>query len=286
MKLSSLRDRNKVRMHAFRRWKRLRRMLLPPQDSSLPAFVFGRQRSGTSMLMYLLEMHDMTELYDEARDSPVFREYRIWSFEAVDAALARSRARVVCLKPICDSHVIRRFLERYPEGKHLWIHRHYLDAANSAIRKFENSDRALRIVCTGGSGGGWFQEGISGEMLRRLKEVYRPHLSPFESACLVWWARNRVVVEEDLAREENVYILRYEDLVTRVEEETGELFRFLRLPFQRKVTAHVHARSIQRHNYPPVDPAVACLCEELTESLDRARERNRAQDREAAPLPT
>lgn len=285
MKLSSLRDRKKVRMHAIRRWKRLRRMLLPPQDS-LPAFVFGQQRSGTGMLMYMLEMHDMTELYDEASDSPVFREYRIRSFEAVDAALARSCARVVCLKPICDSHVIRRFLERYPEGKHLWIHRHYLDAANSAIRRFENSDRALRIVCTGGTGGGWFQEGISDEMLRRLKEVYRPHLSLFECACLVWWARNRIVLEEDLAREENVYLLRYEDLVTRVEEETRELFRFLGLPFQRSVTAQVHAQSIRRHDYPPVDPAVADLCEKLTESLDRARERNRGRHREAARVPT
>ena len=265
-------------MHTFRRWKRLRRMLLPPpQDSSLPAFVFGQQRSGTSMLMYLLEMHDMTELYDEAWESPVFREYRIRSFEAVDVALARSRARLVCVKPICDSHVIRRFLERYPEGRHLWIHRHYLDAANSTIRMFEKSDRALRIVCTGGTGGGWFQEGISEEMLRRLKKVYRPHFSRLECACLVWWARNRLVLEEDLAREENVYLLRYEDLVTRVEEETRQLFRFLGLPFQRSVTAHVHAESIRRHDYPPVDPTVADLCEELTENLDRARERNRGR---------
>lgn len=276
MKLASIKDRKRLRLHAFRLRKSIGRILSAPV-SSTPVFVFGPNRSGTTMLMYLLHMHRMTEVYDEAESSRVFRKTRIRSFEAVQEAVDRSRAPFVCFKPICDSHLIREFIDRFPAGKHVWIHRNYKDVANSAIRQFAHSDRALRIVCSGGTGGGWFQEGISTEMLRVLREVYRPDLSAFECSCLVWWARNRVVIEEGLAEEPNVYLLAYEDMVTHVEEETRGMLDFIGLSYEKQVAAHVHSRSIRRHDYPPLDPTIESVCEELSKTLERLGRENRSR---------
>jgi hypothetical protein len=267
MKLSSLADPQKLRLHSWRRWKALRRAFRSPVPSR-PVFVLGRQRSGTSMLMYLLEMHSDTEVYDEAHRSPVFRRFRLASYEAVDAAVERSRAPIVCMKPICDSHLATELLERFPGARVVWLYRGFADAARSAVVMWETADRALRRVCRGEGGGGWFEEGLTPATRGTLRGIYRDELTPFECTCLGWWARNRIVLEQRLAGRSDVHLLRYENLVEDVEARARELFGFLGLPFQERVTRHVHSRSVRAADESGIHPDVRALCRELERELD------------------
>ena len=282
MRLSSLADRRKLRLHAWRRFKALRRAFRPPVPSR-PVFVLGRQRSGTSMLMYLLEMHSETEIYDEADRSPVFHRFRLVSYEAVEAAVGRSRAPVVCLKPICDSHLATGMLARFPDARVVWLYRGFADAARSAVGMWATADRALRRVCRGEGDGGWFEEGLTPSTLEILRRVYRDDLSALECTCLGWWARNRLVLEQGLAERPEVHLLRYEDLVGDVEARTRKLFGFLDLPFQARVTRHVHSRSVRAAVPPDLDPEVRELCASLEEELDGLVPRNRAAGRRHSP---
>lgn len=274
MKLSSLTDPQKLRLHGWRRLKALRRVLRSPVPSR-PVFVLGRQRSGTSMLMYLLEMHSQTEIYDEADRSPVFRRFRLAGDEAVERAVEQSRAPVVCLKPICDSHLATRLLERFPGSRAIWIYRGFADAARSAVVMWEAADRALRRVCRGEGDGGWFEEGLTPATLEVLRRIYRDDMTPFDCTCLGWWARNRLVLEQHLAERPEVYLLRYEHLVEDVEPKTRELFAFLGLPFQERVVRHVHSRSVRAADKSKVHPEVRSLCEDLERELDALIPRNR-----------
>ena len=139
--------------------------------------------------------------------------------------------------------------------------------ASSRIAAFENSDRAIKIVCEGGTGGGWFQEGISEETLQVLQSIARDGFSPFDYACLVWWARNRIFIEQKLARFENVLHIRFERLL---DGHLQRLFEFIGLEFDDRFTRFVRPPR-PRREYPPVRPIVQQLCEELEAQLETGR---------------
>jgi hypothetical protein len=268
MRLRSLNDPQKLKKGVARLRKSVRHRFLSPVPTRA-LFIFGKQRSGTSMTMDALELHPDTEVYDEARDSIAFLDYRIRSLERIRRILEDSRAPVTCFKTLADSHLIRDFVDTFPECRCIWLHRDFEDVANSSIRMFEQSDRAIRIACEGGSGGGWFQEGLSPRMLEVLRRVYRPDLSKFELSCLVWWARNEIAREQRIDELDNVMFLKYEHLVTRGVDEIRRVLEFAGLRFLPAVVAHVHTRSIRKNPPPPMDPAIESLCAELSRWLDR-----------------
>src|SRR5690606_34098566 len=129
--------------------------------------------------------------------------------------LNRAKYPLVCFKPICDSHLIRELPTTFAEGHLVWAYRHYTDVANSSLRKFEHATRAIRLVCTGQPGAGWFGEGLSSEVAEELRSLYEAEtLSDFDLACLVWWARNQIMLDSGLAGRPSVTLVKYETLVT------------------------------------------------------------------------
>jgi hypothetical protein len=190
------------------------------------------------------------------------------SMGTVSEAITRSRAPYVCFKPICDSHLIRDFISRFPDGKYIWIVRNYLDNANSAIRQFPESDRAVRLTCEGKPGGGWLQEGTSSEALKRLQEVYSPDFSKFELSCLSWWIRNNIILEADLETRKQFHLMHYENLVTNPANAFQLLQKSIAIPVDQRSYGNTHSRSISKHSFPDIAPGVKELCDGLAEQLE------------------
>jgi hypothetical protein len=230
--------------------------------------VMGKQRSGTTMLMRAFHRHADLLVYDEHPNSAAFFDYRIRSLATVKELLDRARFPAVSFKAICDSHLINDFNREFPSGRFLWCYRDYRDVANSNLRKFPYATRAIHLVCTNQSGGGWFQEGLSAGVSTILKKVYRPDLSDFDLACLVWWARNRIIVDSGLIGHSNVTIVKYEPLVSRPTLLLEWLFARIDIPYHSRVTRRIHPLSIGRHPAPETDKNVRELCEELMVQLD------------------
>jgi len=155
MRISSLLSQRKRNRLINRTIKKVKWSLRTRQETT-PIFVFGKQRSGTTLFMDIMENRPDTEVYQEWETS-VFTQCRIRDFPSVDRAIENSRATYACFKPICDSHIVNDFITQYPGGKIIWVFRGFLDNANSAIRRFAESDRAMRLICEGKTGGGWLQ---------------------------------------------------------------------------------------------------------------------------------
>lgn len=248
--------------------KRFRSLFRESCDST-PVFVLGKQRSGTTMLMYVFHRHPDVLVLDEHRDSAAFSDYRIRGIDKVRSLLEQARFPFVCLKPICDSHRISELYREFPEGHYIWMYRDFKDVANSALRKFDAA-RAIRIVCTGGSGGGWFQEGVSPGVLEILQQVYRPDLSDFDLACLVWWARNQLLIESGLTGQPRVTVMKYEALVSEPPLMLEWLLQRLQMRCSGRIEGNVSARSIGRHSAPAMDEGVRELCSSTLTALDEA----------------
>ena len=261
---------NRLRQLAMAR-KSLGR-LLRGDCESFPIFVLGMQRSGTTMLMRVFHRHKDTLVFDEHSDSEAFHDHCLRPADKIRNILEESRFPFVCFKPICDSHKIQSLMRDHPDGHFVWIYRDYADVANSYVRKFANPSRAIRLVCTGQSGGGWFQDGVSPQMLRVLDDVFRPEMSDLELACLIWWARNQALLESGLVEADNLTLVKYESLVSHPIPVLQWLFDRIRLPYSQGVTARISPRSIRRHPSPSLDARVKNLCSTSLRSLDDAYE--------------
>lgn len=269
MKLKSLRSPEKWERRIAITGKRFAGRFRRACDSK-PVFVLGNQRSGTSMLMYAFHRHPQILVFDEARSSEAFEQFRIRSLRTVRDLVYRARYPIVCLKPICDSHRIGEVHAAFPAAHFIWVYRDYRDVANSFLRKFESATRAIRLVCTGRPGGGWFQEGVSSPVAEVLRNVYRPTLSDFDLACLIWWARNQIIIDSGLIGEPNVTVLKYEALVSQPSMFLTWQFERIGSEYRERTARNITPRSIGRHSAPEMDGRVQDICEASLATLDHA----------------
>ncbi len=247
--------------------KTLRQTFSAPIETT-PVFVLGLQRSGTTMLMFAFHLHPEIAVYDESRDSSSYLNFRLRSMEVTEQLITASPFPVACFKPLADSHLATPLLNRFPSARCIWALREYSDVANSFLRKFPHATRAIRLVCAGQEGGGWFQEGISEETGNILQNLPWQNFSDYDFACLVWWARNRLYFEQHLDKEKRVLLLRYEKLVTAPQESLSAITNFIGIPFSPQMTRYIHARSISRHSPPRINPLAQELCDELAASFN------------------
>ena len=246
-----------------------------------PVLVAGLQRSGTTMLMNIFHLHPDSEVFDESSDSKTFLDFRIRSIEVARQSADDSHYRFPCFKIIADSHVLPSILRGIPDSRVVWMYREYSANAASRLKKFGHATAAIRAVCEGRPGGGWFAEGVSEAARRTLQGLDRSAFTDFDYACLIWWARNQLFFELNLAGEPDVRLLRYETLVVDPKATMQGLFDWIGMPWSAPSMRFVHGRSLNKRNLPALDSQVESLCRELLQRLDEAHDRQRSQG--AAP---
>lgn len=82
------------------------------------SFVFGCQRSGTKMLMRILDNSPETRIYHENHAS-AFHDFQLRSNAVVRALAASSPAPAQVFKPICDSQRADELLADFPHARGL-----------------------------------------------------------------------------------------------------------------------------------------------------------------------
>jgi hypothetical protein len=233
-----------------------------------PVLIAGLQRSGTTMLMNIFHLHPDTEVFDEARESDTFLEFRIRGVDVVRHAIQRSHYRFPCFKIIADSHILPSIMQGLDHPKVIWMYREPGPNAASRLKKWSHATAAIRLVCEGKPGGGWFAEGVSPEVGRRLRALDRSRFTDFDYACLAWWARNNLFFELELGANPDVRLLRYETLVAHPEPTMRALYAWLGMPWSQSSMRFVHARSMKKPDLPRLDPQVEALCDQLLQRLD------------------
>lgn len=247
-----------------------------------PVLIAGLQRSGTTMLMNIFHLHPDTDVYDESSESKAFFDFRIRSLDIVRQEIADSHYRFPCFKVIADSHILPSILRALPDARVIWMYREHTANAASRLQKFQHATAAIRAVCDGRLGGGWFAEGVSTAIRRSLQSLDRSGFTDFDYACLVWWARNQLFFDLGLAAEPRLRLLRYETLVVDPRSTMNAVFRWLDMPRSVPCLRFVHARSLFKRDLPSLDPQVELLCSGLQQRLDDTHERQWRESPEPA----
>lgn len=228
-------------------------------------FVAGMQRSGTNMLMEMLEWAKQTDVYHET-DSRAFDNYEMRPRDVIHALSASSPAPFFIIKSLCELDQIKCLLDEFAPAKALWIVRTYEDTVNSAIRSFSNFPDQLHRLAQDKNAAGWRGRGMSDETQEILRRFDTSDLNEPSAAALMWYYRNILFFEQGLDHDPRVKCLFYEQLVSSPQVILRDIFDFLGIPdWSPWISRHVHARSIRKSPKTDVTPEIQTLCNALTQ---------------------
>jgi Sulfotransferase family len=267
-------DVRSLRFRAERRLWRTYKPLTYRSHNSLPRqflFVAGVQRSGTNMVMDLLEWSRWTAVFHET-DRLAFDNYEMRPTEVILQLATQTHAPWFVIKSLCELDRIPALMDIFGPARVLWVLREFDDCANSAVRSFENFARQVRRLAVDEHPDDWRGRGMSDATRRVLRTFASDDLSETSAAALMWYYRNILFFERGLDKDPRVTLVRYEELVRTPNEVTREVFAWLGLPdWSPWIVRHVHARSARREVRADIDPGVRTLCDGLRARFDALR---------------
>lgn len=256
----SLRER--VERRLWRATKPLAQRLSAHRDRQY-AFVAGMQRSGTNMLMELLEWSLWTDVYHET-DQRAFSNYEMRAPEAIRALTARSPAPHIVIKALCELDLLPRLMDTFAPARTLWVLRSLDDAVNSAVRSFGDFVSLLHRMAIDPSAGGWRGRGMSADTWELLRRLDHPRIDEATAAAVMWYYRNVLFFELGLDRDPRVRLIFYEDLVREPARVLRETLDFLDIEdWSPWIVRYVHPRSVGKSPPAPIEAPVRQLCESL-----------------------
>ena len=262
---------NKLRRVSERNQKALAQLARPRAAATNALFVVGCQRSGTNMLLDVLDKSPETWTYEED-DPKAFIEYRIKPLDVRNQLIASARCRWVAFKPICDSQHTDHLLAVHQGSRAVWIFRHYQDVANSTFAKWPKTQlNHLRRIATDDAQPHWVTERVSAANRALVKELFSEDMPLIEAAALKWYLRNSFYFDLELhERPEDVLLVQYENLVTTPRHSFGQVFDFLGLEYRPEYSAGVFQSSVRKQDFPDINPRVLELCEDMMTRLQSA----------------
>ncbi len=232
----------------------------------LHVLVAGMQRSGTNMLMDVLERSWDTDLYHET-DARAFDTYEMRPRPVIHALIERSPAPVFVIKALCELDQLKSLLDEFAPARSVWMVRDYNDAVSSALVSFRNFAAQVGRIATDRNSDGWRGCGMSDETHALVRSLYTPEMNDATAAALIWYFRNVLYFEQHLHQDERVMLAHYENLVTAPQVEFPRIFDFLGLDYSPFVSRKVFASSIRRREPPAIAAPVRELCVALTQRL-------------------
>jgi len=249
-------------------YKHLLQYIAPSQEVPKSAvFVAGNQRSGTNMLMDVLEKSMETDVYHE-RDPRAFDNYQMRDTTVIKQLHDKSKARVFIIKALCELQDLPELLDEFKPAKLLWMVRHHHDVVNSMMRSFEGFASQLNAIAEDRSAAGWRGLGMSDETHTLVKNYAARGVNDETAAALQWYYRNILLLEQRLGTDARTLVLSYENLVKNPKIEFDKIYRFLDLSYTDKISRNIFATSVSRNRPPDIHPEVAELCHELQLQLD------------------
>ena len=279
-KMTLKRVRHRLEIDLARHAKRARRAFSGPPVDPVALFIFGCQRSGTTLLSELFVPDPDSDVFQEqsslgARDDP--KRLRLAPLPEIAARLARNAAPLVVVKPIVESQRAAEILAVDPRWRGIWIYRDVRDVVLSNSQTFgkDNGFDDLAPILEGRSD--WRSDGLPEDLVEQIRSLHAAGLERHDAAALFWVTRNHHFFAQKLEQEPRFWLCRYEDLVADPLAEMGLIYRFLGRPAPEALARNkVFKSSVGRGGQLSLSSPVRALCEEMAERLDAARRRQMA----------
>lgn len=237
-----------------------------PRGHGKLVLVPGVQRSGTNMVMDVLERSMLTEVYHE-RDQRAFQHCQLRASPEIRRLYDRSRAPFFVLKGLLDSHRVAEIREDFDESMVIWPYRDFRDMVNSHLVSWPGFRERIDEIVKGDVADNWRARGLSNNTLMEMRSVYREDLNEASCIALFWYMRNALFFDQQLHRDPGALLVRYESIVTEPDVAFQNICSHIGLPYQKNIHSIVHARSVAKRPAPPIDQKVEALCNSMLDRL-------------------
>lgn len=243
-------------------------------------FIFGCQRSGTTLIQNVLEKDWQSKIYPEV-GSRLSRKDKALGLKLdplplIKAEFARQKAPFLVAKPLVDSQNARYLLDSFDEAKGLWLYRHYNDVVLSKLKKFgQNSGIGdLRYIAQDVPHD-WRTEMITPETRALVKSYFSFEMDPYDAAALYWLVRNQLYFDQTLFDHSRLLLCRYEAITADPLSWAQQFYQFVDMPFPgQHLVSTVHSQSVGSGKEVRLSPSVQALCEEMLTKLDKVFQHN------------
>ncbi len=255
------------KMNRLRTWTY---SLLRPSKSPSVAFIFGCQRSGTTLLRNFIGLDSRFRDVGEG-DPPYFyqegeRYLRLMDDKQVEALVRSQRSPWVLLKPLHDSQQAARLLKRFDESRGIWIYRHYLPVIQSHMRYYKHDALHYLAPLSGLDESSWMLRGLGKEILQEIRELVRlAEGRPQDLYAVFWYARNAHLFEQ--LKEVEMLVLSYEELVLQPAACLRLLSKHLGVELSPAAATVPHQSSLHPKEIIPLHPSIQKTCDQIYHKL-------------------
>jgi len=228
-------------------------------------FIFGCQRSGTTLLSRVFEGDALVCSFPEhsralARpDHPL----RTRSLAELERIFRKCKGHLIASKPLVESQRANEFLTFFPDSRAIWTYRHYRDVSRSFVRLFDRAGvNIMRKIVDGADN--WSSESVSSASRELVRRFYHPDIPLNDAAAIFWLVRNALFFEQGLDSNQSVLLLRYDELVSEPGRAMRRIYEFLDLPFPGLYLVDgVHEDSRGLGRSLTLDPEIESLCQAM-----------------------
>jgi len=265
------------------------RTLLPCREARF-LFVFGCQRSGTTLLKNLIGLdafvNDAGEygaqwFLQAPYGAPEYLRAR--HFEDLEAGRRAERSRLILVKPLHDTQRIPEFLKAYPDSPVVFAFRLYEGVVRSHL-SYYTTGRGKRYGTEGHDPfayvGGilasapptWKNEHHLPEHAAQLDRLWPMAKTEADVYALYWLSRNRLYF--DLGVEDRVALIHYEKLLEAPRESLKQLSQHIRHRIPSRNALILTSPETDAKKTPlEIHPEIRTACEELEVRLAGAAAR-------------
>lgn len=244
---------------------------LKPCRNPRIAFVFGCQRSGTTLLRNFIGLDSRFRDVGEG-DPPYFHQevgehyLRLIDDEHVEALLCSQRSPWLLLKPLHDSQQAARLLRRFERSRGIWIYRHYLPVIESHLRYYKHDVIDYLAPLMELDESSWILQGLAKEILQEIRELLMLAKNrPQDLYAVFWYARNAQLLSQ--LGDMPMLVLSYEELVLEPAKCLQVLSKYLDIELSTRAAAVPHQSSLHPKQTNALHPLVQEACDQMHEKL-------------------
>ncbi len=231
------------------------------KDNQERIFVGGMQRSGTNMLMDILEKNYATDVFHE-RDSRAFDNYQMREEAVIQTLCQQSKSPKFIIKSLCELQDLDSLMRNFQPAKTIWIVRDYHDVVASMLKSFGNMEKqVLRILKENSDE--WLGRGMTDRTREELMKLVEPSMGDASASAVQWYFRNKLFFDQKFATNDQVLLISYEGLVSQPETQVKKICNFIGIEYHARMIKGVFSSSINRRKQPDIDPQIDALCNTL-----------------------
>jgi hypothetical protein len=117
--------------------------------------------------------------------------------------------------------------------------------------------------------GNWRLGGLTSEALDTARRLHRPGLSLHHANAILWYLRNRLILDLDIPSHDRALLVKYEDLSTDPQAHFPRVFRFVGEPLKPGYLRAIHGGSVRRRPLQEVPDDVIDACDRLHGEIEQ-----------------